>query len=44
MLRSYSVLSSFVVDPMAHAGACIEWAEREYREWFWRCAPNHQVL
>ena len=33
-----------VVDPMAYAGACIEWAEREYREWFWRCAPNHQVL
>jgi hypothetical protein len=33
-----------VVDPMAHAGVCIEWAERQYREWFWRCAPDHQVL
>lgn len=33
-----------VEDPMTHAGVCIEWAEREYRAWFWRCAPNHQVL
>jgi len=33
-----------VADPMAHAGVCIEWAEREYREWFWRYAPDHQVL
>jgi hypothetical protein len=32
------------VDPMAYAGVCIEWAERQYREWFWRCAPDHQVL
>jgi len=31
-------------DPMTYAGVCIEWAEREYRGWFWRCAPNHQVL
>jgi hypothetical protein len=31
-------------DPMKYAGVCIEWAEREYRGWFWRCAPNHQVL
>jgi hypothetical protein len=31
-------------DPMTYAGVCIEWAEREYRQWFWRCAPNHQVL
>jgi hypothetical protein len=21
-----------------------EWAEREYRQWFWRCAPDQQVL
>ncbi|CAN5908020.1 hypothetical protein BH11PSE3_BH11PSE3_17070 [soil metagenome] len=33
-----------IEEPMAYAGACIEWAEREYRDWFWRCAPNHQVL
>jgi hypothetical protein len=33
-----------VADPMAHAGVCIEWAEREYHRWFWRCAPDHQVL
>jgi hypothetical protein len=31
-------------DAMTYAGVCIEWAEREYRGWFWRCAPNHQVL
>lgn len=33
-----------VSDPMTYAGVCIEWAEREHREWFWRCAPNHQLL
>ena len=33
-----------VDDAMNYAGVCIEWAEREFREWFWRCAPNHQVL
>ena len=33
-----------VDDAMNHAGVCIEWAEREFRDWFWRCAPNHQVL
>lgn len=33
-----------VDDAMTYAGMCIEWAEREFREWFWRCAPNHQVL
>ncbi|MGD9883641.1 MAG: hypothetical protein AB7F22_08135 [Reyranella sp.] len=33
-----------IVDPLTHAGVCIEWAEREYRQWFWRCAPDHQVL
>lgn len=33
-----------VIDPMTYAGVCIEWAERQYREWFWRCAPDHQVL
>jgi hypothetical protein len=33
-----------ITDPMTYAGVCIEWAEREYRQWFWRCAPSHQVL
>jgi hypothetical protein len=33
-----------ISDPMTYAGVCIEWAEREHRQWFWRCAPNHQVL
>lgn len=33
-----------VDDAMSDAGVCIEWAEREFREWFWRCAPSHQVL
>ena len=33
-----------VGDPMTSAGVCIEWAEREHRQWFWRCAPDHQVL
>ena len=33
-----------VEDAMTYAGVCIEWTEREFREWFWRCAPNHQVL
>jgi hypothetical protein len=32
-----------VDDAMTYAGVCIEWVEREFRE-FWRCAPNHQVL
>lgn len=33
-----------IADPLTYAGVCIEWAEREYRQWFWRCAPDHQVL
>ena len=33
-----------LTDPMTYAGVCIEWAAREYRQWFWRCAPDHQVL
>jgi hypothetical protein len=33
-----------IADPLSYAGVCIEWAEREYRQWFWRCAPDHQVL
>ena len=31
-------------DPMTCAGVCIEWAEREHRQWFWRCARDHQLL
>jgi len=33
-----------IQDAMTYAGVCIEWAEREHRAWFWRCAPDHQVL
>ena len=33
-----------VDDALTYAGVCIEWVEREFREWFWRCDPNHQVL
>jgi hypothetical protein len=31
-------------DPLTWAGACIEWAEREHRQWFWRCTRHHQLL
>jgi hypothetical protein len=31
-------------DPMTWAGVCIEWAEREHRQWFWRCARDHRLL
>ena len=33
-----------IVDPLTYAGACIEWAEREHRQWFWRCTREHQLL
>lgn len=33
-----------IVDPMNYAGVLIEWAEREHREWFWRCCRDHHVL
>jgi hypothetical protein len=33
-----------ITDPMTYVGVCIGWVEREYRQWLWRCAPNHQVL
>ena len=33
-----------IADPMNHAGVLIEWAEREHREWFWRCCRKHHVL
>ncbi len=42
--RIVEQLDCSVTDPRTYAGVCIEWAEREYRQWFWRCAPNHQVL
>jgi hypothetical protein len=42
--RVVEQLDRSVTDPRTYAGVCIEWAEREYRQWFWRCAPNHQVL
>jgi hypothetical protein len=37
-------LDPTVGDPMNYAGVLIEWAEREHREWFWRCCLKHQVL
>lgn len=33
-----------VADPRTCAGVCIEWAERQNRDWFWRCAPDHPYL
>jgi hypothetical protein len=33
-----------IADPMNHAGVLIEWAEREHRDWFWRCCRHHHVL
>ncbi|HSI01229.1 MAG TPA: hypothetical protein VLA02_11545 [Reyranella sp.] len=33
-----------IADPMNTAGVLIEWAEREHRDWFWRCCRHHHVL
>jgi hypothetical protein len=33
-----------VADPANYAGVLIEWAEKEHREWFWRCCRDHHVL
>jgi len=33
-----------IADPMTWAGVCIEWAEREHRQWFWRCTRDHHLL
>lgn len=33
-----------VADPMNTARVLIEWAEREHRDWFWRCCRDHHVL
>ena len=33
-----------IVDPLNWAGVLIEWAEREHRDWFWRCCRHHHVL
>ena len=33
-----------IADPLTWAGVCIEWAEREHRQWFWRCTRDHQLL
>jgi hypothetical protein len=33
-----------IADPMNYAGVLIEWAEREHREWFWRCCRNGHSL
>jgi hypothetical protein len=31
-------------DPLNYAGVMIVWAERELRNWFWRCCRDHHVL
>jgi hypothetical protein len=33
-----------IADPMNYAGVLIEWAEREHRDWFWRCCRDQHVL
>jgi hypothetical protein len=33
-----------ISDAMNHAGELIEWAEREHRDWFWRCCRDHHRL
>ena len=33
-----------IADPLTWAGVCIEWAEREHRQWFWRCTRDHHLL
>lgn len=35
---------SSIGDPMNYAGVLIEWAEKEHRDWFWRCCREHHVL
>ncbi|MFO1162224.1 MAG: hypothetical protein U1E60_25520 [Reyranellaceae bacterium] len=42
--RRVQQIDPTVHDPTACAGVCIEWAERQNREWFWRCAPDHPFL
>ncbi len=42
--KTVTQIDRSVDDAMTYAGVCIEWAEREHRAWFWRCAPNDQVL
>jgi hypothetical protein len=31
-------------DPLTYADVCFEWAEREHRQWFWRCTRDHHLL
>jgi hypothetical protein len=42
--RAAMTRSHAIDDPMTCAGVCIEWAEREHRQWFWRCTRDHQLL
>ena len=37
-------LDGSVSDPANYAGVLIEWAEREHRDWFWRCCRTYQHL
>ena len=33
-----------VADPANHAGVLLEWAEKEHRDWFWRCCRDRHLL
>ena len=33
-----------IADPLNYAGILIEWAERQNRDWFWRCCRDHHTL
>jgi hypothetical protein len=42
--KTVAALDPAVADPLNYAGVLIEWAEREHREWFWRCCRRDQKL
>jgi len=42
--RLVAAADASVGDPMNYAGVLIEWAEKEHRDWFWRCCRHHHVL
>jgi hypothetical protein len=42
--KTVTALDATIGDPRNYAGVLIEWAEREHRDWFWRCCLKHHVL
>ena len=42
--RLVEKMDATIGNPLTYAGVCIEWAEREHRQWFWRCTRDHQLL